>query len=259
MNNKLKSICAVSIFGLLLFSVFLPVNASCVYGGKTLNEQAPVYSTYDECETCVRYCCPNGEMSDEDCTDAASLWSYSSACANKMSKCKSGYTEGSDGTCCANSSKPRKTTAYLGYDYSGSGWVTTSGTIKYKAVLNVSSPYCRSGNWYVKVNSYTCTSPLSKTSDGCKMYPYWSCFRRNYPTIYNGLSSCSGSAANVGALLDSNPSVNNVYGPGSYSDCSYECSYKDNNRKYHECECDIALEDFEVTVESEYRASELKF
>ena len=36
-------------------------------------------------------------------------------------------------------------------------------------------------------------------------------------------------------------------------------SYKDNNRKYHECECDIALEDFEVTVESEYRASELKF
>lgn len=259
MKNKLRPIFAPIIIFVCIFGAVLTLNASCVYGGKTFNEQDSYY-TADGCDTCVQYCCPNGEMSDEECDNPSDLWSYSSACANKMSKCKSGYTEGSDGSCCANSSKPTKNTAYLGYDYSGTGWVTTSGKINYLAALKVSSPYCRSGNWYVKVNSYTCPSPLSKTSDGCKMWPYWSCFRRNYSGYHDSLEMCSSSyASSVGALLDSNSSVNSVYGPGSSSDCSYECLYRDKSGKYHDCECDQSLEDFQVTVKSEYRAGELKF
>lgn len=257
MKNKLKSVFAPLIIVVCIFGAVLMLNASCVYGGKTLSEQ-DLYYTADGCETCVQYCCPNGEMSDEECDNASDLWSYSSACVGKMSKCKSGYTEGSDGSCCENSSKPTKNTAYL--DYDSIGWVTTSGTINYLAVLNVSSPYCVSGSWYVKVNSYTCPSPLSKTSDGCKMWPYWSCYRRNYSGPHDELQTCSTSySKSVGALLDSNSSVSSVYGQGSSSDCSYECLYIDKSRKYHDCECDMSLEDFQVTVKSEYSAGSLKF
>lgn len=258
MKNKLRRFLAALIFCTAFFAGGCALNASCVFNGRTLNAQDAYYAQEGDCDTCVQYCCPNGEMSDEECDLASDLWSYSSACADKMSKCQSGYTEGSDGTCCSNSSKPTKTTAYL--NYSGSGWVTTAGTINYFASLSVSSPYCVYGNWYVKVNSYTCASPLSKTSDGCKMWPYWSCFRRNYSTTHDGLSLCSSSASSaVGALLDSNSSASNVYGPGTSGDCSYECLYKDNNRKYHDCECDLSLEDFQIIVEDEYRADSLKF
>ena len=255
-KRKVAQYLIIAILFFLPFSFASLAFSSCSYGGKTLSDGKAIYSS-DGCDTCVKYCCPNGEMSSEDCYEDPDGIAYEEACEDKMSKCKSGYTEGSDGSCCLNTSKPIKTTAYL--NYSSYGWDTTSGKINHFATLKVSAPYCKNSSWYVKLNSYSCTSPLSKTSDGCKMWPYWTCQRHNVATEHDGLQMCSGTASSVGALLDSYTSASAVYGAGSTGDCSYECLYRDSKRLNQLCECDMSLEDFETDVKSEYRASELKF